>query len=1307
MTTWNPRANDLFLKALELGSAGERQQYLDAMCGPDAALRAEVESLLEASARAGRFLESAAPALPRNATVAESLVTECPGTVIGPYKLLEQIGEGGFGVVFMAEQQHPVRRKVAVKIIKPGMDTRRVIARFEAERQALALMDHPNIARVLDAGATESGRPYFVMELVRGVPITQFCDDNRLAPHERLELFVDVCRAVQHAHQKGIIHRDLKPSNVLVTLHDGIAVVKVIDFGIAKSLGHERLTDKTLFTSFACMIGTPLYMSPEQAEMSGQDVDTRTDIYSLGVLLYELLTGTTPIDKERLKEASYDEIRRIIREEEPAKPSTRISTLGQAATTVSANRKSEPRRLSQLFRRELDWIVMKALEKDRNRRYDTASSFAADVESYLHDEPVQAYPPSAGYRLRKFARRNKVALITASAIGVVVLLAVTGLAISTTLIWQTNQELRLERGRAEEKTKEARRLLYSSDLIAAHQAWEDGHLARAGELLDRQRPHEDEEDLRGFEWRYLWRLCRDGSLHTFSGYTAQVLAVNFAPDGRMLASASPDGSVRLWDVATRRPILSLEGFEGQVGSLAFTPDGALLAIASNNGRIHLWDVASRRQVASLPDTVRGKEIAITPDGKLLASAGYESGPIKLWDIPTRSQRASLPGSGPWQCVAISPDGRILAASKKDTTVRLWDLVTRQETGVLPGHRAHVTCLAFSPNGKMLAACDHDGTIKLWDPATQQEWKTLRGQTASYYSVAFSPDGKTLITGGADSLIQLWDTATWQIVRTLRGHTAWILAVAVSPNGRILASGSDDGTVKLWDLAAKLDPEVLPGHEAWAYRVEFSPDGRMLASGGTFDHLVKLWDVATGRQLATLPGHQDSVLAVKFTADSKTLVSGGSDNTIRLWDIAGERQGVSLPVRQVAQFEHTGAVDCVAVSPDGRMLAAGSLGGTVILWEIATRREKDRFDGKLPVFNPEGNTLAVGLPDGTAGLFDVRTGQVVATLPAEWPSRTQKRFRDHANIFQSGAVSPDGRYLAFSAERTINLWDLAARQWIACLKGHTNNIWSVAFSPDSKTLASCSQDGTVKLWNLHVLQEAVTLRSHGGQVATLAFAPDGNLLATSGSDGKIRLWRASSWEQTDPIVENHTAVAEPERWFVPQEGEGLLTDWLILAPIPLGDPKRLINDVDERQIQGEVNLQPKVGQSVRVAGKDLFWREHHASILDFHAFLGKETVRSLAYAVCYIVSDQERRNLRLFVRSDDQSKIYLNGTEVYRYRSRRTLVADQHPVDGITLKQGTNTLVFKVVNELREWKGSVRIVHPDGSLIPGLRVGQAK
>jgi serine/threonine protein kinase/tetratricopeptide (TPR) repeat protein len=416
------RLRDVFDLAAEAPDPAARAALLDRECAGDPALRERVEALLRAHNAAGSFLARPPAAVPDGTTghAPEDGSTadlpaagEGPGAVIGPYKLLERVGEGGFGIVYLAGQTHPVRRKVALKVLRPGMDTRQVVARFEAERQALAIMDHPNIARVFDGGTTPSGRPFFVMELVKGAPITDFCDRNHLTPRQRLELFVSVCAAVQHAHQKGIIHRDIKPSNVLVSLHDATPVVKVIDFGIAKALGQE-LTDKTLFTGLAQMVGTPLYMSPEQAGMSGLDADTRSDVYSLGVLLYELLTGTTPFTRERFKTAAYDEIRRIIREEEPPRPSTRLSESKDALPSVAASRQTEPAKLTRLVTGELDWIVMKALEKDRSRRYETANGLAMDVRRYLADEPVLACPPSAGYRLRKFARRNRGGLAVAA-----------------------------------------------------------------------------------------------------------------------------------------------------------------------------------------------------------------------------------------------------------------------------------------------------------------------------------------------------------------------------------------------------------------------------------------------------------------------------------------------------------------------------------------------------------------------------------------------------------------------------------------------------------------------------------------------------------------------------------------------------------------------------------------------------------------------------------------------------------------------------------------------------------------------------
>ena len=429
----------VFAEALQRVTPDARAAYLDGACGTDTPLRRRVEALLHAAESAGDFLEQPPTGLVAGdgSTMVVTFPSEKPGDRIGRYKLLQQIGEGGCGVVYMAEQEEPVRRRVALKVIKLGMDTKSVIARFEAERQALALMDHPNIAKVLDAGTTETGRPYFVMELVRGIKITDYCDENTVTTEDRLQLFVQVCQAIQHAHQKGIIHRDIKPSNILVADHDGEPVPKVIDFGIAKATTDQRLTDKTLFTAFEQFIGTPAYMSPEQAKLSGLDIDTRSDIYSLGVLLYELLTGKTPFDAQELFSAGLDEMRRIIREQEPTRPSTRLSTMLDAdLTTVAKHRHSDPGRLATLIGGDLDWIVMKCLEKDRTRRYETANGLAADLQRHLTNEPVVARPPSATYRFQKAFHRNKVAFVAGAAITATLVI---GLVVSLWMFYRESQ----------------------------------------------------------------------------------------------------------------------------------------------------------------------------------------------------------------------------------------------------------------------------------------------------------------------------------------------------------------------------------------------------------------------------------------------------------------------------------------------------------------------------------------------------------------------------------------------------------------------------------------------------------------------------------------------------------------------------------------------------------------------------------------------------------------------------------------------------------------------------------------------------
>jgi serine/threonine protein kinase len=585
-----------FLAALDR-APDQWPAFLDEACGDNADLRARVEQLLQAHEGMGSIHGGGGDS--RLVTMDES-GQEKPGAIIGPYKLLQEIGEGGMGTVFMAEQSQPVQRKVALKIIKPGMDTRQVVARFEAERQALALMDHPNIARVLDAGTTESGRPYFVMELVKGIPITRYCDEHRLTPKQRLELFVPVCQAVQHAHQKGIIHRDLKPSNVLVAEYDDTPVAKVIDFGVAKATG-AKLTDRTMFTQLGQIVGTLEYMSPEQAKLNALDIDTRSDIYALGVLLYELLTGTTPLQKKNFEQAAFDEMLRIIREEEPPRPSTRLSTTKELPT-IAANRGLEAKKLSGLVRGELDWIVMKALEKDRNRRYETANGFARDIQRYLANEPVWACPPSVSYRFRKFVRRNTALFTTALLVAATLLVAVVGV----TWKWLDAEQARQQEELAKERAEGARTRAEGAEQ-EAFKAERKARLREAEALLGQargtrlsRRPGQRFEALAAVkkaatigrelgqppEWfdqlrtEAIAALClpdlevdREWPLD-LTRATAFTIVDNF----ERYAWADKDGNVTVRRLADHAELCRLEG-EGPLGftdTLRFSPDGRFL-----------------------------------------------------------------------------------------------------------------------------------------------------------------------------------------------------------------------------------------------------------------------------------------------------------------------------------------------------------------------------------------------------------------------------------------------------------------------------------------------------------------------------------------------------------------------------------------------------------------------------------------------------------------------------------------------------------------------------------------------------------
>jgi eukaryotic-like serine/threonine-protein kinase len=1091
----------LFAAARQRPDPRERRAFLDEACGADAALRQRLEELLVGDEQARGILECGPEdAAPDTDEAGPPLATS--GLFAGRFKLRQRLGAGGMGEVWVADQTEPVQRRVALKVVRPGLDSASMLARFDQERQALALMDHPNVARVLDAGIDDAGRPYFVMELIKGAPITDYCDTGRLSLRDRLELFVPVCQAVQHAHQKGIIHRDLKPSNILVALYDGRPIPKVIDFGVAKATG-PRLTEQSIFTEVGSVIGTLEYMSPEQAELNNLDVDTRTDVYSLGVLLYELLTGTTPLDPKRVKEGPLLEVLRIIREDDTIWPSARLSTVAELPS-VAAKRGAEPRKLNGLVRGELDWIVMRALEKDRNRRYATASAFADDVQHYLADEPVLAGPPGAGYRVRKFLGRHRGPVLGAAVVLLALVAGVVGLLVG--LVEARRQGDLTEQARKEEADQRRRTewLLYASQVNLAQQAWDNNNAALALHYLETCRP-----DFRGWEHDYLYTLFHGhqrtlGTPRTFRETGEPISSVAVSADGKRVVSGSDDWTVRVWDVDTGRVSLTLMGHTEAVTCVGLSPDGKRIASGGRDNVVRVWDAATGRSIVTYrAHSDHVNSVAFSPDSKRVVSSSQDR-TVREWDADTGREILVLSGPNFPSCasVILSPDGRrVIGAS--NSVVTIWDAATGKAADYLEGHGAKVTALDVSSDGKRIVSGSEDCLVKVWNPERSKKSVTLWGHTGPVTSVTISPNGKWIVSGGIDRTVRVWDADTGRELRTLRGHTDQVSGVAMSADGKRVVSGSHDMTVKVWDAvwdgAATRGTRTRLSAMGKVSSLAVSPDGRWGASGYSDRPLLEVWDITTGQNLRAFRGGEGSVTGVAFSPDGRRLASANADGTVRVLDAADGDANLTLQ-------GHTDSVTSVSWSPDGKRLASGSMDRTARVWDAATGRQTLTLPWHTQTvlsvaWSPDGRRIVSGDYGGAVRIWDAGTGQVTLTL------------QEHAGPVSSVAFSPHGERLASgSHDGTVRIWEADTGREVLALRGHGGVVYSVTWSPDGRRVFSSSFDGTVKVWGVAAGYETLTLTAHPGGVTGLALSPDGRRLLTGSPNGSIKVWDASLSQQ---------------------------------------------------------------------------------------------------------------------------------------------------------------------------------------------------
>ncbi len=1014
------------------------------------------------------------------------------GHKLGPYKILRQLGRGGMGAVYLAQQEKPIRRQVAIKIIKPGMDSKEIIARFESEQQALALMNHPNIAQVHDAGETDKGYPYFVMEFVPGNPITGYCDNHRLTTQERLKLFEKVCDAVQHAHFKGIVHRDLKPSNVMVAFQDENHVPKVIDFGIAKALSDEKLTEKTLKTMPGMSVGTPTYMSPEQADLSSSDIDTRTDVYSLGVMLYELLVGVPPFDRNELEKAGLMEILRIIREVAPPKPSTRFGSLGDTSTEIAKKRSTNLNAISKQLHGDLDWIVLKAIEKEQERRYNSPADLAADINRYINRDPILARPPSLAYKAKKYIRKHKAASVAAMSIVLIVILF---------SVWNFAERQRAERSLKEAHYNFALTLREKSSAYIKDKNWQYGKLFNANSLLYQAKARKFVSALSDLKLP----LDHQDWILKNSIRTKDVMAYSLSPDGRYIASGSADSTIIIRDLTNGRETASWKASENEIASVCYSQDGKYLASGDWQSTVKIWEVPNGKEIMTLFGLVSKVKFAgpvtslsFSPDGKYVAAGGPFHEAVQLWEASSGKVVGSLKGDyNPRASVCFSPDGKYLAFGSSDTVVKLWEISTGKVIRSFVGHQGAVISVIFSQDAKLLASASGK-TIKVWGVSSGTEMMTYAGHEGMITSMSFSPNGIHLISGCSDGSVKLWNASNGEEIADFLGHEGALRAVSFHPDGKHLAIGSWE-SLNIWEYSEKRAIVDLKGHQEGIMQLCFSRDGEFLASAD-FDNKVKVWNVSSSEEIASLEGFERQVTSIDICPEGKILALTDSNALVKVYDVDSGKEIFNLS-------GHNGVVFSVSFSPDGKYLASGSEDKTIKTWNVSSGQMINTFKGHDGLvssvsFSPDGKYLASGSDDKTIKIWETSKGKLSASL------------KGHDDDIFHVCYSPNGRHIASTSIRTIKIWDVSNGEEVSSFSGHQGQIFSASFSPDGKHVVSGSGfDFTVKVWDILSGREVTTLIGVKPVFTSVCFSPDGKRLALGILDStkdrkkitKIRLW----------------------------------------------------------------------------------------------------------------------------------------------------------------------------------------------------------